>query len=53
MIPRPFAATGFGWLLAVIVLVLVVVLLVFSGLGAPAWLPLALIGVLALAMILG
>ncbi len=46
-------ATGFGWLLAIVVLILVVVLLVFSGIGAPAWLPLALLGVLALAMILG
>jgi len=50
---RPFTATGFGWLLALLVLILVVVLLVFSGLGAPAWLPLALLGVLALAVIIG
>ena len=50
---RPFAATGLGWILAVLVLILVVVLLVFSGLGAPAWLPLALLGVLALAVLIG
>lgn len=50
---RPFAATGFGWLLAVIVLLAVLALLIFTGLGAPAWLPLALLGVLALAVLIG
>lgn len=50
-ISRP--ATGFGWLLALLVLVIVVILLIFSGLGAPAWLPLALLGVLALAVVIG
>jgi len=50
---RPWTATGFGWLLAVLVLLAVLALLVFQGLGAPAWLPLALLGVLALAVIIG
>lgn len=50
-ITRP--ATGFGWLLAIVVLVVVIILLIFQSLAAPAWLPLVLIGLLALAMILG
>jgi hypothetical protein len=50
-ITRP--ATGLGWFLAIIVAILVIVLLVFSGIGAPAWLPLALLGLLAVAIIIG
>jgi len=50
-ITRP--TTGLGWFLAIIVLILVIVLLVFSGIAAPAWLPLALLGLLALAIIIG
>lgn len=40
-----------GWLLAVIVLILVVVALVF-GAAAPPWLPLVMIGTLAVAILL-
>lgn len=40
-----------GWLLAIVVLFLVVVALVFKP-AAPEWLPLALTGMLALAIVL-
>ena len=43
---------SFGVLLAVIVLFLVIVAFVFSA-AMPAWLPLVMIGMLALAIILG
>lgn len=48
---RPWAGTGAGWILALLVLILVVIAFVFST-AMPPWLPLVLIGMLALAMLI-
>lgn len=48
---RPWASTGLGWIIALIVLVLVIIAFVF-GAAMPGWLPLVLIGLLALALLL-
>jgi O-antigen ligase len=53
MFNRPATGWGWGWIIAFVVLLCVLALLIFSGLGAPSWLPLALLGLLALAMVIG